>query len=617
MILLLSQEDNPILRLIERHARAKDYNFLYINSKDLVHRLLVDDRVTDNGDVALKWQIGEQAFTHQDVSGVLNLLEQVDYTEFQNFGDDSLFLWRELNAYLAFALNHFPNVINKPMGDELSGATRSLCFQWELVKQRFPSLSIPKWFFGSGCKLSRVFSIHWQTIISNNPFKEVCWSRVGITKLDPEKPYLHYELPQGQSVWIIVLDENIWACPSNYPLSSKVLKTIEQVALSLCRYFKLRWAKVLFFYQSEEEHLTFGSIQPFRNFNCVPAEIRSLVLDTVLSTLQTGHIALKRTLCRTLCRSISVSRVSQALIEPKHRSSPQGAQISSFCAVLDEEPTKILLIASCEDPTAAYFHDIVISLGVPVTWWFAEDVVAVASKVATLRELQACNFGVYYRRPGSSDPELYRTLCLIDDLLHNFNGSVIGNTWNRGTNHSKPLHTAFIGLHSTDSIRSIPTRLQSANLHTANDVVVKAISGEKAEVLSLAETKVVDGVYPIPVQLQQRIKGQNIRVHVCENKVAALRIESPRLDYRFDEDFDVCPTMLPQEVEAWCIEIASREELSFAGIDLLLKDNTYFCLEVNPNPGYHVFEKRMTMKGFVPTISKMLIEHLCVEEMQL
>jgi hypothetical protein len=309
--------------------------------------------------------------------------------------------------------------------------------------------------------------------------------------------------------------------------------------------------------------------------------------------------------------------VSQTLIEPKHRWSPQGAQIFSFCAAPDEELAKILLIASCEDPTAAYFHDIVISLGVPVTWWFAEDAVAVASRVATLRELQACSFGVYYRRPGSSDPELYRTLCLIDDLLHNFHGPVIGSTWNRGTNHSKPLHTAFIGRHSTDSIRSVPTRLQSVNLHTADDVVVKAISGEKAEVLPLTETRVIDCVYPVPVQLQQRIRGQNLRVHVCGNKVAALRIESSRLDYRFDEDFDVCPTTLPQEVEAWCIEIALREGLSFAGIDLLLQDNTYFCLEINPNPGYHVFEKRMTMKGLIPSISKMLIEHLCVEEMQL
>jgi len=57
---------------------------------------------------------------------------------------------------------------------------------------------------------------------------------------------------------------------------------------------------------------------------------------------------------------------------------------------------------------------------------------------------------------------------------------------------------------------------------------------------------------------------------------------------------------------------AAREGIVFAGIDLLFDGETYYCLEINPNPGYHVFEERLVEGGHAPVISEDLFRHLQV-----
>jgi len=97
-----------------------------------------------------------------------------------------------------------------------------------------------------------------------------------------------------------------------------------------------------------------------------------------------------------------------------------------------------------------------------------------------------------------------------------------------------------------------------------------------------------------PVLLQELVEGDNVRVHVIKDKVISTIIRSNKIDYRYDSSIFL-EYSLPLEIEYECRQISQDFNLLFCGIDLIkTSENKYYILEVNPSPGYSLFEKEAT-----------------------
>lgn len=93
-----------------------------------------------------------------------------------------------------------------------------------------------------------------------------------------------------------------------------------------------------------------------------------------------------------------------------------------------------------------------------------------------------------------------------------------------------------------------------------------------------------------PVLFQPCIQGLNIRVHVVGKKVIACCCVSDAVDYRYGKKTVIKPYVLPSIIEQECIGLNQQLSLFFTGIDLIREGGDYYLLEVNPAPGYAVFD---------------------------
>jgi hypothetical protein len=275
------------------------------------------------------------------------------------------------------------------------------------------------------------------------------------------------------------------------------------------------------------------------------------------------------------------------------------------------KPRGILIVAASGDPSVVHFRNYAEAHQVPVTIWHIASLGAFSAEKLSPVNLREVT-GIWLRPAATSDSHLWHLLCWLEDLLAFVPVPVVGNTLSSSSNASKPLHTSRIAAHARDRVRAISSYLYPSRACAPIDRVVKAISSEKVEVRLLRDLPWLDGIYPVPIHMQDFVAGTNIRVQVCGARTHALRIDSNRLDYRFDPGFRVSHTGLPAEVSDWCVKAAGREGAVFAGIDLLKPDqeDVYYCLEINPQPGYHVFEERLLEKGGKPTVSQWLLEML-------
>lgn len=611
MILLLGPSASCELTLIERAAHSRGMKVLRLDSEALIHDLTVCDVVSGPTGIEVEWSVHDITFTGRKLAGVINVLDDLDFDTFNHVdSQDRVFAWHEFRSYLAFALNVFPNVINPPACNNLAGSTRSLCYQWLAMQRIDSSIAVPRWVYG----LSRDFPLYFvrrcRTVVSTDPFDVHRWDPRAAPWVDPNIPYLFYEAPFGHPVQVTVFDDQswVWPLPSGHYIPETVEERIRELSVRLTQTFGLRWALTQFFYSSHPPRLTFGAIEPSPALEWAPAYIQTRVVDAVMKTMEDRSCDEpgKRRGLR------SKPNLRRTLIPGVARLTPLGAQVAPVAAGNAPEARGVLVIASPDDPTAQYFSRIAQGKGILVTWWPADQLIGLSARFMDTLLQPNPAFSVYYRRPGTRDPELYMRLCLLDDMLDSFEGPIVGNIYNRGSNHSKPLHAMRCEEALAHGIRVVPTIVRSCEVPPDAAFVVKALSALKAEVISLSDLSVNVGTYPAPVQLQARVRGTNIRAHVCAGSTAAVEIQSDRLDYRFDSCFAVAPRKLPSDVEDWCVAAAAREGIVFAGIDFLYDGETYYCLEINPNPGYHVFEERLVESGHEPVISDLLIRCLTV-----
>ncbi|QLG49247.1 ATP-grasp domain-containing protein [Natrinema halophilum] len=140
-----------------------------------------------------------------------------------------------------------------------------------------------------------------------------------------------------------------------------------------------------------------------------------------------------------------------------------------------------------------------------------------------------------------------------------------------------------------DEVRTFANRVE--------DVIYKPVTGgghahrlEKDDLEDERLTRLANS----PVQFQERIDGDDVRVFVVDGEaVAAARIVSDALDYRsVEHDVERIPLdSLDPEIERAACRAATQLELPFTGVDVIDGSDRFVVLEANPSPMFATFDE--------------------------
>jgi glutathione synthase/RimK-type ligase-like ATP-grasp enzyme len=167
------------------------------------------------------------------------------------------------------------------------------------------------------------------------------------------------------------------------------------------------------------------------------------------------------------------------------------------------------------------------------------------------------------------------------------------------SNNSKPYQLQLIREHGFDVPDTLVTTDPAAveAFHEEHgEVIYKSVSGVRSIVsrlhdidrLRLAE------IANCPTQFQEHIPGIDLRVHVVGDMAFACEISSDADDYRYPKNgatLDVATACLTAEQLFRCRSLAHALGLQVAGIDLRVNGPSWYCLEVNPSPGFTFYEE--------------------------
>lgn len=193
----------------------------------------------------------------------------------------------------------------------------------------------------------------------------------------------------------------------------------------------------------------------------------------------------------------------------------------------------------------------------------------------------------------------------LDDALLAFAELAPGLVLNRPSamagNGSKPYQYAQIrGVGFSVPETLITTSPDAAREFFAQHgrVVYKSISGVRSIVGELRDTDVcrLSDVAWCPTQLQERIAGVDVRVHVVGDALFACEVRSEAVDYRYaplaGHAVEVSRCELPSDCAERCLAVARATELPLAGIDLRrTPEGEWCCFEVNPSPGFTYYQQ--------------------------
>ena len=221
--------------------------------------------------------------------------------------------------------------------------------------------------------------------------------------------------------------------------------------------------------------------------------------------------------------------------------------------------------------------------------------------------------GVYFRNVFSDEPadEAVKTEKVghvypqtdprIAGVLNGVPCRVVNRPASTYSNRSKPYQALIIRHFGFKIPRTLITNDPQAALafyaECEGKVIRKSISGVRSIVRRMNQQNFgnLESLAHSPIQLQEYLPGDNIRVHVIGERVFAVRIKSEAVDYRYSgaEGYarTMVPATLPEDVATNCIRVTKEFGLAMSGIDLKeTPAGDYFCFEVNTSPAFPFYE---------------------------
>ena len=177
---------------------------------------------------------------------------------------------------------------------------------------------------------------------------------------------------------------------------------------------------------------------------------------------------------------------------------------------------------------------------------------------------------------------------------------VVNRTAAMSSNSSKPYQSQIIrqyGFLVPETLITNDQKLVIEFRQKYGKIVYKSISGVRSIVHTLEDSDLerLRLISWCPVQFQQYVEGENIRVHVINSRVFATAVNTSSTDYRYAHtegaEAKLRAVEIPQEIQERCISLSNALGLAFSGIDFkLTPDNEFYCFEVNPSPAYSYYE---------------------------
>lgn len=207
--------------------------------------------------------------------------------------------------------------------------------------------------------------------------------------------------------------------------------------------------------------------------------------------------------------------------------------------------------------------------------------------------LRPYNYRDYPAPPGDaaakSDPAMVHHL--ISAWAEYTPALVISRPSAEGTNQSKLYQAMAIRAAGFPTPETLVTNDGAAIREFAKRrgrLIYKSLSNVRSIVKEL-DLSQVEGKALGPVQFQERVEGQNIRVHVAGEECFACAISTDGTDYRYAES-QMTPIELPAEVARKAVFLTRQLGLYLAGLDFIVTPaGDWYCLEANPNPAFASF----------------------------
>jgi glutathione synthase/RimK-type ligase-like ATP-grasp enzyme len=198
-----------------------------------------------------------------------------------------------------------------------------------------------------------------------------------------------------------------------------------------------------------------------------------------------------------------------------------------------------------------------------------------------------------------NDAKKWRALITsISVFLETVEGPVVNRPGIQAHNSAKPYHEWWLaknGFNVAPAITSSDRKELRKFLDQLGTGIVKSLCGSRgtAQKVTIEDFKdfyMEQG----PVHIQRYIKGYDLRVHIVGDRVHAEKIICDAADYRSREAKPVyMPEELTDDLKQKMIRTSRKMGLSFSGWDFKVDDQQiYWCLEVNPMPGYDVYDRR-------------------------
>jgi hypothetical protein len=263
MILLLGQHDDRLLSQVTAELnRTNVPEVLWVPPSTLVRDLVIDDTIAEDGTTTIRWTLGGKPLEVGALTGVLNVIGDLDEQLFEHVHpDDRRFAREECCAYLHFALRQFPSVLNPPRMGGLSGCTQSLPYQWHLVASSKLGASVPDFFYGMVEDLPPSLHRTYNRVVAPHLYSYRYWN-TDIRPVPSDTPQLVYAKPLGVPVVVTGINGAHWITELNSRTAARgITNAAVEVFEHLREHFALRFAQALFFVDNDGS-VTFGSITP-------------------------------------------------------------------------------------------------------------------------------------------------------------------------------------------------------------------------------------------------------------------------------------------------------------------------------------------------------------------
>jgi len=195
---------------------------------------------------------------------------------------------------------------------------------------------------------------------------------------------------------------------------------------------------------------------------------------------------------------------------------------------------------------------------------------------------------------------------------------VVNRSDPQGSNSSKPYQAQLIasnGLRVPETLISNDPAEVLAFRRAHGAIIYKSMSGVRSIVHALNEDDIqrLGDIAWCPVQFQELVPGNDVRVHVVGQDVHATEIRSDVVDYRYATRSGGSASLraieLAPDLVERCIAVTAGLGLTLAGIDLRIgADGVATCFEVNPSPAYSYYQAN-TGQPISASLARILASH--------